>query len=216
MGKYIRKAKLTGEAAVMEVSAPVSIGVRTRARTLALQRLQKQSSVPDDDGSSSSCYLQLRSRRLEKSAVFVKSKVVPEPIFRSATPPSSITLNSPMEEKRRQPALEADAVVEVSFGENFSEDELRERKSRETTPCSMIRDSSIRTPGSTTRRPTSGTISSGRVENAMEGSIPISLEMEEFFAGPERLQQRSFTEKYNFDPVNDCPLPGRYEWVKLA
>jgi hypothetical protein len=21
--------------------------------------------------------------------------------------------------------------------------------------------------------------------------------------------------RYNFDPVNDCPLPGRYEWVKL-
>ncbi|XP_020530959.1 cyclin-dependent kinase inhibitor 5 [Amborella trichopoda] len=61
MGKYMRKGKGSGEVAVMEVSSP-SLGVRTRARTLALQksatataRLQKPTS-----------YLQLRSRRLEK------------------------------------------------------------------------------------------------------------------------------------------------------
>lgn len=39
--------------------------------------------------------------------------------------------------------------------------------------------------------------------------------MDEFFAGAEEEQQKQFIDKYNFDPVNDKPLPGRYEWEKL-
>ncbi|OAY74057.1 Ubiquitin-conjugating enzyme E2 36, partial [Ananas comosus] len=37
--------------------------------------------------------------------------------------------------------------------------------------------------------------------------------MEEFFANAERFQQQISMEKYNFDPINDYPLPGRYEWL---
>lgn len=78
MGKYMmRKAKFTDDVAVMEVSQSTStaIGVRTRAKTLALQRLQSSSTTappspqqpPSSDlVSDSSCYLELRSRRLEK------------------------------------------------------------------------------------------------------------------------------------------------------
>ena len=55
MGKYIRKAKTREELAVMEVSQS-SLGVRTRAKTLALQ----------NSNSNSNSYLQLRSRRLQK------------------------------------------------------------------------------------------------------------------------------------------------------
>lgn len=61
MGKYMKKSKIRGDVAVMEVSSS-TIGVRTRAKTLALQRLLK----PEVD-ETSFCYLQLRSRRLEKS-----------------------------------------------------------------------------------------------------------------------------------------------------
>lgn len=199
MGKYMRKTKLSGEVAVMEVSAQSSIGVRTRARTLALQRLQKPASSPAADHSSPpSCYLQLRSRRLEKPSVAVKnadslgvSKVLP------------CTEASP----------ETDGGAEVSFGENVLEVESRDR---ETTPCSLIIRSSeaVRTPGSTSR-PATRTAVNCRARNVMRRDIPSTLEMEEFFLGSERLQQRMFIEKYNFDPVNDCPLPGRYEWVKL-
>lgn len=39
--------------------------------------------------------------------------------------------------------------------------------------------------------------------------------MDEFFAGAEEEQQKIFIEKYNFDPVTDKPLPGRFEWRKL-
>lgn len=67
MGKYMKKSKITGDIAVMEVSISPqsSLGVRTRAKTLALQKLQQQSQSLEPD-SSSLYYLQLRSRRLEK------------------------------------------------------------------------------------------------------------------------------------------------------
>ncbi|PKU83642.1 cyclin-dependent kinase inhibitor 5 [Dendrobium catenatum] len=198
MGKYMRKAKLNGEVALMEVSAQSSIGVRTRARTLALQRLEKSSFSPaaDNSSSSSSCYLQLRSRRLEKPAVGIKTKDSLEPKILDAAEASP----------------EADGGLEVSFGENVLDLEARDR---ETTPCSLIRNSeTLSTPGSTTR-PTVTAVLNCRVLNTTHQNIPSTHEMEEFFAGSERLQQRTFIEKYNFDPVNDCPIPGRYEWVKL-
>lgn len=70
MGKYVRDAKVAGDVAVMEVSQS-TVGVRTRAKTLALQRLQSSAPPPSPD----SCYLQLRSRRLEKPpAVLANSK----------------------------------------------------------------------------------------------------------------------------------------------
>ncbi|XP_020575092.1 cyclin-dependent kinase inhibitor 5-like [Phalaenopsis equestris] len=197
MGKYMRKAKLNGEVAVMEISAQSSIGVRTRARTLALQRLQKSSFSPEaDNSSSSSCYLQLRSRRLEKPTYAVKTKDLQG--SKILAPAAS----SP----------EADAGLEVSFGENVLELDARDR---ETTPCSLIRNSeTLSTPGSTTRTTATAALNF-RIHNTAHQNIPSTHEMEEFFAGSERLQHRTFIEKYNFDPVNDCPLPGRFEWVKL-
>ncbi|EEC70882.1 hypothetical protein OsI_02414 [Oryza sativa Indica Group] len=55
MGKYMRQAKVVA-AAVMELAAvaPAPLGVRTRTRSLALQKRQGGE------------YLELRSRRLEK------------------------------------------------------------------------------------------------------------------------------------------------------
>lgn len=72
----MKKSKLSGDIAVMEVSRQSSPGLRTRAaKTLALQRLNKSSSQSAVASSpravlSSSSYLQLRSRRLEKPPVF--------------------------------------------------------------------------------------------------------------------------------------------------
>ncbi|KAH0452731.1 hypothetical protein IEQ34_020030 [Dendrobium chrysotoxum] len=206
MGKYMRKAKLAGEVAVMEVSAQSSIGVRTRARTLALQRHQKQSSSSSSSAvdnssssSSSSCYLQLRSRRLEKPAVNLNPREASE---------SKICADV-------EALPEADGGVETSFGENVLDFDCRDRNARETTPCSLIRTSeTVRTPGSTTRL-TPANAFNRSIQNVMHQNIPSAHEIEEFFAGTERLQQIKFMEKYNFDPLNDFPLPGRYEWVKL-
>lgn len=70
------------------------------------------------------------------------------------------------------------------------------RSTRESTPCSLIRDpDSVRTPGSTTR-PTCPTETNRRTENTTRRHIPTAREMDEFFAGAEEAQQRKFVEKY--------------------
>ncbi|XP_077227830.1 cyclin-dependent kinase inhibitor 4-like [Tasmannia lanceolata] len=188
MGKYMRKAKATREVAVMEVSQS-SLGIITRAKTLALQKT-----------TSSTSYLQLRNRRLEK------------PTFVFTTEPKK-TKEKPTTEKE---SISTSILEnEASFGENVCEIDGRERNIRETTPSSLIRDShNVETPGSTTR-PTNSTAANRRIRNAAHNNIPTSLEIEEFFAGLEQQQQRIFIEKYNFDPINDSPLPGLYEWVRL-
>ncbi|KAK4407335.1 Cyclin-dependent kinase inhibitor 5 [Sesamum angolense] len=66
MGKYIRKPKTMGDVAVRDVSQS-SLGVRTRAKTLALKRLQSSlASVDASQQPHKPEYLELRSRRLEK------------------------------------------------------------------------------------------------------------------------------------------------------
>ncbi|KAI8538010.1 hypothetical protein RHMOL_Rhmol09G0067300 [Rhododendron molle] len=204
MGKYMKKAKTSGEVALMDSY----LGVRTRAKTLALQ----------NSGGGGS-YLQLRSRRLEKQTLICDSK------RQKQTPKESPVCNPKnpnlvadegtrleTEEKKRD---DVDKGIEASFGENVVEFEGRERSSRESTPCSLIRDpESIRTPGSTTR-PTMPTEANRRLQNSMPRHIPTVNEMDEFFAGAEEKQRRQFIEKYNFDLVNDTPLPGQYEWSKL-
>ncbi|XP_022722056.1 cyclin-dependent kinase inhibitor 5-like [Durio zibethinus] len=262
MGKYIRKAETAGEVAVMEVSQS-SLGVRTRAKTLALQRLQKSSTSPataastpaNGDGS----YLQLRSRRLEKPPVVVhhhdskrqkqqqqqvskkeSSGQIPNPNSNSRVRVGSRS-DSATEEKKegevgREEMVQEDngndniikysninnsneskdfGGIEASFGENVLDIEARERGTRESTPCSLIRDpESIRTPGSTTR-PTSSAETNQRVVNSTRRHIPTAHEIDEFFAVVEEEQRRQFIEKYNFDPVKDKPLPGRYQWEKV-
>lgn len=45
--------------------------------------------------------------------------------------------------------------------------------------------------------------------------MPSKAEIEEFFDDVEKLEQKRLTEKYNYDFVNDVPLDGRYDWVRL-
>ncbi|KAL4278251.1 hypothetical protein GQ457_03G025600 [Hibiscus cannabinus] len=248
MGKYIRKAKTAMEVAVMDVSQS-SLGVRTRAKTLALQRLQKSPTSPvtaatspsTDSGNGS--YLQLRSRRLEKPPVVLrhheskrlKQRGIKEEGCGGNPNPNSnvrVRLGKDDDVGREEIVQETNGDdniiiiiddneskdfggIEASFGENVLDSEARERGTRESTPCNLIRDpESIRTPCSTTRL-TSSTETNQRVHNSMRGPLPTAHEMDEFFSIAEEELQRQFIEKYNFDPVNDKPLPGRYEWEKL-
>ncbi|KAK4266488.1 hypothetical protein QN277_027399 [Acacia crassicarpa] len=255
MGKYMRKAKTSGDVAVMDVSQSSSFGVCTRAKTLALQKSQSQS--------TSGSYLQLRSRRLEKPPVLIPTNTHYSKRQRQASkdtvavqnPKSIPTTRASSRLRHGSVASESNAslslgrvsskedgqrpegasckvlvkeegvqethenvdvgVEEASFGENVLEFEGRERSTRESTPCSLIRDPDIvRTPGSTTR-PTCSAEANRRSETTTRRHIPTAHEMDEFFADAEEAQQRRFVEKYNFDPVNDKPLPGRYEWEKL-
>ncbi|XP_074582009.1 cyclin-dependent kinase inhibitor 4-like [Curcuma longa] len=218
MGKYMRKARLTGDVALVELASyQPSIGVRTRARALAAA--SATASAPQD---SSLAYLELRSRRLEKTLSpphSFKPKVTPpkESSTIKANPgisPLNVgTLNSGREGSfgSRNSEKGCSPVAEVSCAENNIEPESRER---ETTPCSLIRDSeTIGTPGSSTRSTNSIARKKG-MQNSVNQYIPSNQETEEFFVRLEKLQQQIFIDKYNFDPVNDCPLPGRYEWIK--
>ncbi|XP_076891830.1 cyclin-dependent kinase inhibitor 4-like [Bidens hawaiensis] len=198
MGKYIksRKSKSSSkEASLMQL--PSLGGVLTRAKTLALQKAAVGS------------YIQLRSRRLLKPNSPKKQQK------------ESCGPTNPNNNKVRVANLDNLKPVEKlsddegSIGENVLEIEARGRTTRETTPCSLIRDpDAIKIPSSSTKskKPVE---TKQRVQNTTYMQIPSGSEMDEFFIGPEKLQQQLFIEKYNFDPVNDKPLPGRYEWVKL-
>lgn len=90
------------------------------------------------------------------------------------------------------------------------------RRTRECTPDSYIRD--VETPGSTSRTRRSGLVHGrslsappfGRANNA-----PSPSEIEAFFEGAEERERRRFIERYNFDPMNERPLRGRYEWFSM-
>ena len=69
------------------------------------------------------------------------------------------------------------------------------RSTRESTPCSLIRDpDTIATPGSTTR-PTSSAAFARRVRSNVQGDIPTAAELEEFFANAEEHAQKEFMDK---------------------
>lgn len=151
MGKYMRKAKISADVAVMEVSQ-ATLGVRTRARTLALQRLQSSSSAPTAPtpsnvvSSDSSCYLQLRSRRLEKPSnlkpraekptsrnecSYMELEIKPNPRSNSnlrmsdtRTKKEDGCFESRLADEMGQ---DYDCGVEASFGENSLGFEHRER-----------------------------------------------------------------------------------------
>lgn len=209
MGKYMKKAKPKGELALVDSTTTTYFGVRTRAKTLALQKSQLHQ--PDLSPSSGS-YLQLRSRRLHKPPISQHSSKRPKQQNPKSPIPDSTTTLRLASQQHHQEKLDGE---EASFGENVLDFEGRERSTRESTPCSLIRDpDTVRTPGSTTR-PTCSAEARRRTEHTARRQIPTAHEMDEFFAESEKAQQRQFIEKYNFDPVNEKPLPGRYEWEKL-
>ncbi|KAG6717518.1 hypothetical protein I3842_04G104300 [Carya illinoinensis] len=238
MGKCMKKLKIAGDVAViMELShSPhaASIGVCTRAKLLALQRLQKTTLLPavaPNPDASSLSFLQLRSsRRLQKPPLFRKQQLHQhqlQPTQRCRERPSPRPNSRPRvgrvdeEEKGCVGAFpkgnesedSIDFGVEASFGMEL---DGGDRSTRHRAPCSLIRDSdSMKTCGSTSRR-TISTETNQRVRNDMRRNIPTTQEMEEFFVCAERPQQRMFIEKYNFDVVNDLPLPGRFEWVQMV
>ncbi|XP_073063635.1 cyclin-dependent kinase inhibitor 3-like isoform X1 [Primulina eburnea] len=189
MGKYMRKAEATSDVAVMDVSQS-SFGVRTRAKTLALRRLQSTGAAPSLETPDSYYYLELRSRRLEKPLQQLQTS------------------------RRVRRSCRCEVVgleIDASLGGNLLNTEVREsRDTRESTPCSSTMGSN---PG-----PVHGSNAASRrgALNSLFINVPTPFEVEEFFTHEEQALQRFLTEKYNFDFVNELPLPGRYEWVKVS
>ncbi|CAF2089643.1 cyclin-dependent kinase inhibitor 3 [Brassica rapa] len=206
MGKYMKKSKVTNNDT--EPTEPTSLGVRTRAaKTLALKRLNSSASDSALAGDSS-CYLQLRSRRLEKPMALTEPKQPPR-IKESA---SKGRVNSGSGSVR----VDGDdwfGKSDAFCGENSPDFESRQ-STRESTPCNFTEDLEIIvTPGSSTKSMRTATRDCIRDRDS---SVPSTSELEEFFAYAEQQQQRLFMDKYNFDIVNDMPLTGRYEWVQVS
>ncbi|XP_010556948.1 PREDICTED: cyclin-dependent kinase inhibitor 4-like [Tarenaya hassleriana] len=241
MGKYMRRSNTAGEvAALMDVSHP-SLGVLTRAQSLALQK--STSSLPSSppppppppqfvDGAGP--YLQLRSRRLQKkpSIVVIRSgkrrKQRKKATCIESPNPNSQKFDSPVRSLHgsggdgSRSGSVAESVVcakekDLLVGEKEVDGEVdKERSTRESTPCSLIRNQeTARNQGSSTSSNRDVMDASRRGESLPGRNLPTTHEMDEFFSGPEEEQQRQFIQKYNFDPVNEKPLPGRYEWKKV-
>uniref|UniRef100_A0A7N0UH75 Cyclin-dependent kinase inhibitor n=1 Tax=Kalanchoe fedtschenkoi TaxID=63787 RepID=A0A7N0UH75_KALFE len=219
MGKYIKKSTPKSDVAAMEIPLS-STGVRTRAKTLALQKLQRHTpplpaANPVYDESS---YLQLRSRRLRKLQPLRQPG---DPEFDSCPNFSSRRAGLSLVVKKGS----GNGTVELEIGDldasfsendlNFEAEQIRDSTSRESTPCNSVRGAdTFSTPGSTARLPRLS-LSHARVQNATPQVMPTASEIEEFFALAEQHQHRIFLEKYNFDVVSGRPMPGRYEWVPV-
>ncbi|CAH8361516.1 unnamed protein product [Eruca vesicaria subsp. sativa] len=230
MGKYIKKSKLDGESLPLMDVSPSPLGVLTRAKSLALQRrLQKpssSSSSPSKQKMTTDCgYLQLRSRRLQKKPPIVVIRRRKKQ--RRVRNPSSQNVDSGRgsgggDGSRSDSVAESGVCGKVKdFNGEINLDELHgsERTTRESTPCSLMRK-----PETTTSPGSSPKLNNGASDNSNEreesftgtrGHRPTTPEMDEFFSGAEEEQQKQFIDKYNFDPVNEQPLPGRYEWKKV-
>jgi len=134
MGKYMKKAKPKGELALVESTTSNTttsyMGVRTRAKTLALQKSHAQQ---HELAATSDSYLQLRSRRLQKPPILVHSpkrpkhpnpkSPIPEPPRLGLASERDATLNHNKDNTLHENA----EPQEASFGENVLDFEGRER-----------------------------------------------------------------------------------------
>jgi transposase len=124
MGKYMKKSKPQSELTLVDsttttTTTNIYLGVRTRAKTLALQKSNPQN---HDLSLSADSYLQLRSRRLHKPAIAQHSnKKKNKPQIQN---PKSSNGDCDSEEK---PVPQSPDVEDASFAENVLDFEGRER-----------------------------------------------------------------------------------------
>ncbi|WOK92206.1 cyclin-dependent kinase inhibitor 1-like [Canna indica] len=207
MGKYMtRCSKEVGELAVMEVTQVV--GVTTRARALALAaaaaanargKRRKAASAPPDLVPTSSC-LGIRSRRLVMTS---QRERLPQKKYSAASSqaPTGEVVSRCSSNSSREVMVDEQEVEGLEISCNSEPGQMR----RETTPSSAVRieESDLES--------TAEAILSSKMANAM----PAKAEIEEFFAAAEREQAQRFTDRYNYDVINDVPLDGRFEWARI-
>ncbi|CAF1699755.1 hypothetical protein HID58_051805 [Brassica napus] len=224
--------------------SPLGVLTRAKSLALQ-RRLQKPPSSPSPNpppskqkitDCSGGSYLQLRSRRLQKKpppiVVIRSSKRRKQRREEEGRNPNPNPQNhDSIRGSGGDGSSRSDSVAEsVVFGKekDFNGGINREldgsesfnwTTSRESTPCSLIRkQETITSPGSSTKLSNGISDNSNQREDSFSGShrhLPTTPEMDEFFSGAEEEQQKQFIEKYNFDPVNEQPLPGRFEWKKV-
>ncbi|CAF2081619.1 BnaA06g37540D [Brassica napus] len=90
-----------------------------------------------------------------------------------------------------------------------------EQQISETEVSSLITISFSRAQGSPSSEMDSATTTKTERQEKKAKAPPTQAELDDFFSAAERGQQKRFSDKYNYDIVNDTPLEGRYEWVSL-
>ncbi|KAJ3689429.1 hypothetical protein LUZ61_018593 [Rhynchospora tenuis] len=183
-------------------------GVLTRGQSLALYGV-----------STTSSYLDLRSRRLEKKLVVSKKKQRGDEKRNPSSGKKSVGSRNRREKRDRLSGMEGggqenNEKLEGPFGDNETASEP-ERGARESTPCSLIRDSNKLLTPSSSNICSAKSATHQTCGPTSQRVVPSEREINDLFGKPEELQQKNFTEKYNFDPVTEQPLPGRFEWEKL-
>ncbi|XP_077251484.1 cyclin-dependent kinase inhibitor 3-like [Tasmannia lanceolata] len=205
MGKYMKKCKGIGEIGVMEAA---QIGVRTRARTLALaaatgKRKNSGRISPKEFSNlrSSRRSLARISHRKSTNSGRIPADRCPS---HDRIPISRCSSNGSCElvvESLRSGDLEGECF------EITPDFDCRER--RETTSsCNLPAESDDL---DSTERP----LEANSRQKSTAGITPSMAEIEEFFSVAEKDEKKRFAEKYNYDVEKDLPLDGRYEWVRL-
>ncbi|KAL6659984.1 hypothetical protein ACP70R_002106 [Stipagrostis hirtigluma subsp. patula] len=166
MGKYMRKAKVSGEVAVMEVPGGALLG----------------KGEPEE---AVEC-LELRSRRVEKPH--------PQAPHKEAAP-TAARRGAGRKADARAPPADGEFEVSFGENV-LDFDALERSTRETTPCNLIRSSETISTPGSTTKSKTSNsTTSHRRIEAPVCRFIPSSREMEEFFASAEQQAQHAFREK---------------------
>ncbi|KAG7011200.1 Cyclin-dependent kinase inhibitor 7, partial [Cucurbita argyrosperma subsp. argyrosperma] len=150
-------------------------------------------------------FVKLRSRR--RRVVLPENSVPAPPAENTLLLPGT---TSTKERSSISPTSDDDASTFACSSNGCSE--IVEESKRETTPSSQFRPTQsgdMESPAGKSEATSSGNRSLSSVK------MPAESELEAFFIAAEKNIQKRFTEKYNYDIIEDVPLEGRYEWVRL-
>ncbi|KAK1410263.1 hypothetical protein QVD17_36798 [Tagetes erecta] len=98
--------------------------------------------------------------------------------------------------------------------EHMKVSDLEEIVKPETTTARCNSDG-IESKTTAMKQSTTMSSTSGR-KVSPAGKMPPEDELEEFFAAAQEDLNERFKNKYNYDIVNNIPLKGRYEWIKVT
>ncbi|KAL0456774.1 UNVERIFIED_CONTAM: Cyclin-dependent kinase inhibitor 4 [Sesamum latifolium] len=210
MAKRMNKAKTIRSVAVKDKlhHAQAPIGVLTRAKTMALKKSLSSRSTPliMEDITTNN-----ESKKKKCSPAKAKKEVASLKIEEDGVEEKDKEELEIKENNKKDDYNEED---EGSYGDNELDLENKGRITRESTPSTLIEGSNI------IKTPTSSNKSATNVDPVKKLQIgnrimPSAEELEAFFAPQEKLDIERFIKEYNFDPVNEKPLKGRYEWVEF-
>ncbi|XP_038900642.1 cyclin-dependent kinase inhibitor 1-like isoform X2 [Benincasa hispida] len=200
----VRKCRGVAEIAVMEVDLRTTRPPPDNKRKIT-------AGIDFEISTTTTSFLKLRSRR--RRVLFPENSV--------PSPPAEITSISPTSDDDTSAfCCSSNACNEIVEESKFVdlEDEndehgvaFKSSRERETTPSSEFQSPQSGDMESPARK--SEATSSNRSSSSVK--MPAESELEEFFIAAEKNIQKRFAEKYNYDIVEDVPLEGRYEWVRV-